>query len=68
MVLNLFKVPFMVKLGLVTAQSFEFNLMLAPAVLLGAFVGRWLLIRINQRLFENLVLALSAVAGVLLIV
>jgi uncharacterized membrane protein YfcA len=68
MVLNLFKVPFMVELGLVTVQSFEFNLMLAPAVLLGAFVGRWLLIRINQRLFENMVLALSAVAGVLLIV
>ena len=68
MVLNLFKVPFMVALGLVTARSFEFNLMLAPAVLLGAFVGRWLLIRINQQLFENLVLALSAAAGVLLIV
>jgi hypothetical protein len=67
MVLNLFKVPFMVNLGLITAQSFEFNLMLAPAVLLGAFAGRWLLIRINQRLFDNLVLALSAVAGVLLI-
>ena len=68
MVLNLFKVPFMVKLGLITAQSFEFNLMLAPAVLLGAFAGRWLLMRINQQLFENLVLALSAIAGVLLIV
>ena len=68
MMLNLFKVPFMVKLGLITAQSFEFNLMLAPAVLLGAFAGRWLLIRINQRLFQNLVLALSAIAGVLLIV
>jgi uncharacterized protein len=68
MLLNLFKVPFMVELGLITAQSFEFNLMLAPAVLLGAFVGRWLLIRINQRLFETLVLALSGIAGVLLIV
>jgi uncharacterized protein len=68
MVLNLFKVPFMVKLGLITAQSFEFNLILAPAVLLGAFAGRWLLMRINQQLFENLVLALSAIAGVLLIV
>ena len=67
MVLNLFKVPFMVNLGLITAQSFEFNLMLAPAVLLGAFAGRWLLIRINQRLFDNLVLALSAIAGILLI-
>jgi uncharacterized protein len=68
MALNLFKVPFMVKLGLITAPSFEFNLMLAPAVLLGAFVGRWLLVRINQQLFENLVLALSAIAGILLIV
>jgi hypothetical protein len=67
MVLNLFKVPFMVNLGLITAPSFEFNLMLAPAVLLGALAGRWLLIRINQQLFENLVLALSAVAGILLI-
>jgi uncharacterized protein len=67
MVLNLFKVPFMVKLGLITPQSFEFNLLLAPAVLLGALAGRWLLIRINQRLFEQLVLSLSAVAGFLLI-
>jgi uncharacterized membrane protein YfcA len=68
MVLNLFKVPFMVKLGLITAQSFEFNLMLAPAVLLGALVGRWLFMRINQELFEKLVLRLSAIAGILLIV
>jgi hypothetical protein len=68
MALNLFKVPFMVNLGLITAQSFEFNLMLAPAVLLGAFVGRWLLMRINQQLFETLVLGFSAIAGILLIV
>jgi uncharacterized membrane protein YfcA len=68
MVLNLFKVPFMVKLGLITPQSFEFNAMLAPAVLLGAFAGRWLLIYINQQLFESLVLAFSGIAGILLIV
>ena len=68
MVLNLFKVPFMVKLGLITPQSFEFNLALAPAVLLGALAGRWLLIRINQQMFETLVLGFSAIAGVLLIV
>jgi uncharacterized membrane protein YfcA len=66
-VLNLFKVPFMVDLGLITVQSFKFNLMLAPAVFLGALAGRWILIRINQRLFEDLVLALSAIAGILLI-
>ena len=67
MVLNLFKVPFMVDLGLITVQSLKFNLMLAPAVFLGALAGRWILIRINQRLFEDLVLALSAIAGILLI-
>src|SRR3984893_14526936 len=68
MVLNLFKVPFMVKLGLITPQSFGFNLALAPAVFLGALAGRWLLILLTPRLFENLVLGLSAVAGILLIV
>ena len=67
MLLNLFKVPFMVDLGLITAQSFGFNLMLAPAVLLGALAGRWLLKRVNQNLFEQLVLLLSAIGGILLI-
>jgi uncharacterized protein len=67
MLLNLFKVPFMVDLGLITTQSFSFNLMLAPAVLLGALAGRWLLKRVNQNLFEQLVLLLSAIGGILLI-
>ena len=65
--MNLFKVPFMVDLGLVTAASLTFNLMLAPLVLIGAFAGRWLLTRINQRLFEELALGLSVIAGLLLL-
>ncbi len=65
--LNLFKVPFMVDLGLITPASFTFNLILAPLVFAGALAGRWLLPRINQRLFEEIVLALSAIAGVLLL-
>ncbi|HEX3915390.1 MAG TPA: sulfite exporter TauE/SafE family protein [Steroidobacteraceae bacterium] len=67
MLLNLFKVPFMVDLGLITPQSFSFNLVLAPAVLLGALAGRWLLKHVNQNLFEQLVLLLSAIGGILLI-
>ena len=67
MLLNLFKVPFMVDLGLITTQSFGFNLALAPAVLIGAFAGRWLLKHVNQNLFEVLVLLLSAIGGILLI-
>jgi uncharacterized protein len=67
MLLNLFKVPFMVDLGLITTQSFSFNLVLAPAVLLGALAGRWLLKHVNQNVFEQLVLLLSAIGGILLI-
>jgi uncharacterized membrane protein YfcA len=67
MLLNLFKVPFMVDLGLITTQSFGFNLALAPAVLIGVLAGRWLLKHINQNLFELLVLLLSAIGGILLI-
>jgi len=67
MLLNLFKVPFMVDLGLITSQSFGINLALAPAVLLGALAGRWLVQRINQKLFELLVLLLSAIGGILLV-
>jgi uncharacterized protein len=67
MLLNLFKVPFMATLGLVNVASFKFNLLLLPAVVIGAIFGRWLLQRINQTVFENLVLALSALTGILLL-
>jgi len=67
MLLNLFKVPFMVNLGLINARSFSLNLMLAPAVLAGALIGRLLLRRINQKLFENLALGLSVAAGLKLL-
>jgi uncharacterized membrane protein YfcA len=67
MLLNLFKVPFMVQLGLITDRSFELNLLLLPAVLLGALGGRWLLPHVNQDLFDDLVLSLSALAGLLML-
>jgi uncharacterized membrane protein YfcA len=40
---------------------------LAPAVLIGAFAGRWMLTRINQKIFEEIALALSALAGIILL-
>lgn len=63
MLLNLFKVPFMMRLGLITTESLRFNLMLAPIVVGGAWYGRRLLAKINQRWFENLALGLSVVAA-----
>ncbi len=67
LVLNVFKVPFMADLGLITNESASFNLLLAPAVLAGALLGRKLLPRIDQKLFERLALLLSALAGLRLL-
>jgi len=67
MLLNLFKVPFMVNLGLITNTSMVVNLWLAPAVIAGAWLGKKILLKLNQRVFENLALALSAAAGVKLL-
>lgn len=65
--LNLFKVPFMINLGLIDVRSITGNLVLVPAVIAGAFAGRRLLTRINQKLFEQVALALSALAGLKLL-
>jgi uncharacterized membrane protein YfcA len=67
LLLNLFKVPFMVGLGLITTDSFQFNLLLAPAVLLGALIGRWILPKVSQVWFERLALTLSTAAGLKLL-
>ncbi len=67
LLLNLFKVPFMVGLGLITPESVRFNLVLVPAVLAGALVGRWALPRVSQTWFERLALLLSAAAGLKLL-
>ena len=67
LLLNLFKIPFMVHLGLINSESFSLNLLLAPLVLAGAWFGRKLVMRIDQRAFENIALALSVVAGLKLI-
>ncbi len=63
LVMNLFKVPFMVHLGLINVESFKLNLLLALPVFAGTIVGRKILVRIDQKAFENIVLLLSGLAG-----
>ena len=63
LMLNLFKAPFMISLGLINSGSLMLNLALAPAVLAGTVLGRWLLGRINQRVFEDIALVLTLAAG-----
>jgi len=63
MLLNWFKVPFMVHLDMITRESVVVNLWLAPAVVAGALLGRVVALRIPQILFERLALALTFVAA-----
>ncbi|MBP6508738.1 MAG: sulfite exporter TauE/SafE family protein [Opitutaceae bacterium] len=67
MLMNLFKVPFMMSLGLVNPSSLTLNIWLAPAVLIGALMGKKLLAHIDQRLFENIALILAGAAGLKLL-
>ena len=60
--INVFKVPFSMSLGLITPQTLLFNAALAPAVIAGVFAGRYLLGKINQQAFELLLIAM-ALAG-----
>ena len=66
-IINLFKVPFSIALGLIRGQTLLLNLILAPAVLAGVLAGRWLLERIPQRLFEHMLLAFAVLAALRLI-
>jgi uncharacterized protein len=64
---NLFKVPFSVKLGFITTGSLAFNALLIPFVALGLWSGKALLHRLNQRLFEKILLGLTALTALHLI-
>jgi uncharacterized protein len=66
-IINLFKVPFSYGLGLISAPTLLFNIVLAPAILAGVLGGRWIVTHIPQRLFERLLLALAALAALRLI-
>jgi uncharacterized membrane protein YfcA len=65
---NLAKTPFSVSLGLINLESLRLDLLLAPVVVVGALIGRRLARRINQRLFDLLVISLTIVSAAYLIV
>jgi uncharacterized protein len=65
--INLLKVPFLFSLGLISSASVGQSLLLWPFAISGALVGRWMITRINQRLFENISLLLAAAAGLRLL-
>ncbi|MGP4089621.1 sulfite exporter TauE/SafE family protein [Streptomyces sp. KR55] len=67
LIVNVSKVPFSAGLGLIDGRSLLLDSALVVFVVPGALIGRWAVNRINQRLFEQLVIAATVVGGVQLL-
>lgn len=67
LIVNVSKVPFSAGLGLIDGKSLLLDAALAVFVVPGAFIGKWAVNRINQRLFEQLVIAATVVGGIQLL-
>ena len=65
--LNLFKVPFSIDLGLIDTAALPIDLALAPLAMAGALSGRMLIRFIDQSLFETLALVFTVLAAVRLL-
>lgn len=66
-VMNLFKVPFSINVGLINLRSLHVDALLVPAVVAGAIFGRWVLHKIDQKVFNSIALALTLVAAIKLL-
>ncbi|MDQ0994216.1 sulfite exporter TauE/SafE family protein [Streptomyces sp. V3I7] len=67
LIVNVGKLPFSVALGLIDGRSLILDAALAVFVVPGAFLGKWAVKHINQRLFEQLVIAATIVGGLQLL-
>ena len=67
LIVNSFKIPFSLALGLIHGGTLLLNLVLSPLIVGGLLAGRWLTARIPQRTFDLLLLAFAAVAAMRLI-
>lgn len=67
MALNLFKLPFSASLGLINPASLGVDLWLGPFAVLGALAGRPVVARLNQRVFEQVALALTFGAALVML-
>ncbi|MFD8910996.1 sulfite exporter TauE/SafE family protein [Streptomyces sp. NPDC059575] len=64
LIVNVSKVPFSAALGLIDGRSLLLDAALLVFVVPGAFIGKWAVNRINQQLFDRLVVAATVVGAV----
>ncbi|MFI8487906.1 sulfite exporter TauE/SafE family protein [Streptomyces rubrogriseus] len=67
LIVNVSKLPFSAGLGLIDGHSLLLDAALVVFVVPGAFLGKWAVDRINQRLFERLVIAATVAGGLQLL-
>ncbi|MEU1487494.1 sulfite exporter TauE/SafE family protein [Streptomyces sp. NPDC005752] len=67
LIVNTSKVPFSVGLGLIDAQSLLLDAALVLFVIPGAYLGRACVGRINQRLFDRIVIGATVLGGLQLL-
>lgn len=68
LLVNLIKVPLSGSFNLITAATLADNLKCLPAIVAGIWAGKWLVLRVSQRVFEWMVIGFSLlVAGRLLL-
>ncbi len=65
--INVSKVPLAASLGLFTVEGLVLDLAMVPAVLLGAWIGTWVIGRVTQRQFEVVTIVASAVSAATLL-
>jgi len=66
-IVNVSKVPFSIALGLITPPGLVIVAVLIPVVFGAAFIGRRIATRIDQRLFDRLVIGLTIVGSLYLL-
>ena len=62
-IVNLFKVPFSMSLGLITLQTLKINVMMLPFVLVGGALGLLVMRKISGRAFETAMRSLAFLGG-----
>jgi hypothetical protein len=64
LIINLTKIPFSWGLGLIRVDTLGMNAILLPVVALGLWLGRLLVQRISQKVFDSLILSVTATAAI----
>jgi len=67
LMLNVFKVPFSWSLGLIDLQTLTLNAILCPMIVLGMLLGKAVVKRLPQKIFDSLILVFTAVAAMRLL-